>query len=320
MRNFHFLVLSCLIIFVSCSKEQDLTPNPDFIDNKTASFSVEIDNQTFSSLNPQASISGGRIGISALNSLGQRVSILLDKTNTGTYSVNASGSNLLQYEPDTSIASEFYSSFYSSTPTGTISVLEIDQTARTISGTFSGKSSQTSIIITNPNEITFTNGKFKNVPYTTPTPTFNFGGIDFKEDGVDVSMNTASAGIAYGNYNGTTYQYVNFSSATANFARSIAIQLDDDRYRQGVTTYFGARDIDPISGTSADSLASVIYDVGALSGTPVFYEGISGSITIDKIETVNGQERATGTFNFIGETNLGAQINITDGRFSAIFR
>jgi hypothetical protein len=189
-----------------------------------------------------------------------------------------------------------------------------------MSGLFSGKAAQSSLLVTGSQDsITMTNGEFNNIPYVEEVQNFNFGLLEFNADGQKVEMNTASASVETGSVNSDTYDFYNISSGTANAAKSIVIQLDDSRYQEGLTTYFKDEYSGPFDSQVTDSLAFASYWTGLLGGSPKFYDSQDGSITIDKIETVNGEDRVSGVFSFNGEDGT-TTISITNGNFEAILR
>ncbi|MBL4708050.1 MAG: hypothetical protein JKY48_06385 [Flavobacteriales bacterium] len=321
MRKISGLFIVILMGLWSCEKDQALTPNPSFIDNQVASFTADLNGVNFSAGSPVAVFDNGAIVIGGNNSLGANLSLSMPGQNQGIYSLDASGATFIQYQKDVQDPQGLLSSFFSATPIGTIHITEINTAQQTISGIFSGRIDRSPLLTSNQSDsIIVTNGEFNYVPYSHSTVGANDQGFfKLEADAVLINMSTGASHLLDGVVNSDTYQYFNFSSATANFNESIAIELDDSRHVVGMTTYFRKEHSDPLSGISADSLATSFYSVGGL-GNLVDYDSQSGSVTITKIETVNGQQRTSGTFNFVGESSSGTQISITNGSFECVKR
>lgn len=316
---------SIIFFSISCDKDQTLTPNPLFVGNTDVVFQVKINGELFETTNAVATFFDGRISIAATKPNGEQVSILLDEQVVKTYQMNASGSNLLQYYQDALDSSrndELYSSFFDSIPNGQVQILDINPTNQTISGNFDGSASQSPILVFDTDSVEMVGGLFYNVPYSIPTSTvFNFGLFEFDADGQKVEMNTATVVIDTGYVNADPYAFYSISSGTGNFSKSIVIKLDDSRYQEGMTTYFKESYTGPSSAVSPDSLLFGSYWTDLLGANPKFYDSQSGSLTINKIEVVGGEEQVSGVFSFFGKTASGADsVNITNGKFSGILR
>ena len=107
-----------------------------------------VDGKSWASQTIGANISNGYITITGTSSDGTRIDISIKDTKTGTYPVagipvngTTVPNNIVTYVPANSTVSNplFVSTNLTDTNVGSIIITEIDQTAKTISGTFSSK-------------------------------------------------------------------------------------------------------------------------------------------------------------------------------------
>lgn len=320
MKTITIYALAAIAILTGCNVNDSLTPNESFVGNPANSvvdFSAELDGKLYIADSVSAALTDGKIAISGMNG-NQQISILLDQQTAKVYQANASGSNLLQYVEDLNNVNDLYSTFFSSNPTATIDLVSLDRTNKTLSGMFSGTIHSSNIFGTGSDSIQITNGNFSNVPYVEQASNFNFGFFKLKEDGQDVTMNTATASLLNGAVNAATYEYYNLSSATSDFNKSIALEIEKSRVADGITTAFNTdRFWNPIDDN--DSLAYLNYNKTKNAFTE--FIPTSGSVTIDKVEIVNGEKIINGTFNYDGVSEDGTEtLTITAGSFSAVER
>jgi hypothetical protein len=261
-----------------------------------AVFKVEFGGQTYSATNAAAAVQGTAVNITGLRGTnGEAVSLTIPAgTATGTYTTAT-----MLYNPGTGTA--FYSNTNPAspaTPTGSVTITNINTTAKTISGTFSftGYYSDAS---QNLPAVAFTNGTFQNIPYTGTMPGTNPNPGPGPNPGTQEEYFKAKlAGTLtdFGMVTPITQSGMLMISAT-DMATGKTVQL-----------------------TIASNVAQGTYGLGmgiptamATTGTTAF-SATGGSLTIIS----NGNGWIKGTFQFTGAdmTNPSNTLAVTEGSFN----
>ena len=199
-----FIVLFSILSFISCTNEPidpaiDLTNPGGGTTPTTAEFKADFNGATYIASASEAVITNNTIQIIGAKPDGSAFGLQIQAATLGTY---PAGQNLLVFNPS---GSEYgYASFNTASPTentGSITISNIDTVNKTISGTFTFKGYWTNTTETGVLPISFTNGIFNNIPYTTttiPNPTTpdtffaKVDGSEFVETTIDVAEVIAS--------------------------------------------------------------------------------------------------------------------------------
>lgn len=165
----------------------------------TGLFAVDFGGQTWVATSTEAIMYSSAIHIGGLKaSNGQTFAFALNGNTVGTYD---SASNLIAYDPNNNSNGYVYwavNPSSSSVSSGSVKITNIDTVNKTISGTFSFTGYWSDSAVSNVAPISFTNGVFTNIPYTTGTnvSTDSFyakvDGTEFVEDQIDVTEVLAS--------------------------------------------------------------------------------------------------------------------------------
>ncbi len=255
-----------------------------------------VENQAWSSSSAVALIYDGNITISGESADGSQTVLFVSSSAIGTFAVSgAMGSapeNIVSFTPKDAdvLTNPTYSSTYSEEAAiGEIIITEIDETNKTISGTFHCKVSR---FLPEEKEIEMKSGSFTKIPYT--------------EDGGSTADNTFSVKINGSAFVPTTIGGVSgFGTITLNFAtgnKAISISVPDD-------TNTGSFDFETFGGSY-----SAVY-----TDNTTVYESVSGSITINVHDKTN--DRIEGTFSFGGELFPlgGGSLSVTEGSFGVSY-
>lgn len=275
------ILLFLVTLFVSCTYEPvdgTVEPMPDSGSNSGV-FKADFSGKTWTANQTEALVSGHFIEIAAVNSKGETFAIMIEGATVGTYAANV---NILAYNP---AGSEYgYWGLNDDNPsedTGSVTITTVDTEKKTISGTFHFKGYWSDS--DNPKvPINFTNGVFKDIPYTT------------QEESTDVF--TAKVGgtnfVATDILASEINDFITIGALDANFNNlSIAI-----KNTLGIGSYTIAN--------------AVLADVqGYYEDVNDEYKAVSGTITI----TSKTNNRIKGTFKF--NTNGVTQFVITEGAF-----
>lgn len=165
----------------------------------TGLFAVDFGGQTWVATSTEAIMYSSAIHIGGLKaSNGQTFAFALNGNTVGTYD---SASNLIAYDPNNNSNGYVYWAVNPTSPSvssGSVKITNIDIVNKTISGTFSFTGYWSDSAVSNVTPISFTNGVFTNIPYTTGTnaSTDSFyakvDGSEFVEDQIDVTEVLAS--------------------------------------------------------------------------------------------------------------------------------
>lgn len=248
-------------------------------------FKADFNNATWNAATYQAEISGNLIQIVGLKADGSSFGFIVQGSTVGTYPANT---NILTYNPPNSEFGYWSTNINNPTEnTGSITITNINTTAKTISGTFNFKGYWSNADVTNIPPVQFTNGVFTNIPYINQSQagdTFfaKVNGTEF----VDVDLLAIEIGI-----NGQDYISVGAQNAAMN---SMTVSV---RNNLGAGTY-------PITGNTTTDVVQVIYNIGNND-----FRGVSGSVTIIS----KSATRIKGTFNCV--TNGVTPFTISEGQF-----
>lgn len=283
-----FIVLFLIALFASCTYEPidgTVSPDPDTVGTVNSGiFKADFSGKTWTANEVQATVSGNFIEISAIKANGEGFGLMIEGSTVGTYAANI---NILTFVP---ARSEYgYWSLNDDNPaedTGSITITSINTTTKTISGTFKFKG-YWSDPDTPKAAINFTNGVFKDIPYTTQeesTDVFSakVGGTNFVAN--DIFTATFGSG---------TEEWITIGAEDGN-SNSISISLKSN-LTDG--TYL-------ITGNVATDVIQASYLV-----TDIGYEASSGNVKITSITA----DRVKGTFQFT--TNGTTPFIITEGNF-----
>ncbi|OYX85816.1 MAG: hypothetical protein B7Y83_03510 [Flavobacteriales bacterium 32-34-25] len=278
-----FAILFLVTLITSCTYEPvdgTVEPDPDSGGNVASGvFKADFSGNTWTAKETQAIISGNFIEIAAINSKGEAFGIMIEGNTVGTYAANV---NLVAYTP---AGSEYgYWAINEDNPTentGSVIITSINTTTKTISGTFQFKGYWTDLDNPKP-AIQFTNGVFKDIPYSTQEETNDLftakvGGVNF---------------VATDIFTSEINDFITIGALDANFNNlSIAIKN---------TLGTGSHTIENTVGADVQGYFEDINDE---------YKAVSGSVTI----TSNTNDRIKGTFQFT--TNGVTPFIITEGNF-----
>jgi len=291
--TFFFIGLICFAI--ACEDDRSLTPNPSFngAQGSSGAIRAEFNGEKFEAKVVGASRIGGLINITGQADK-YSITITLDDQGVATYSLD---DNSLLSAMALSDGSQFdsFTSNRDSLSGGTVKIASIDESNKTMSGTFEArlrKEDSTEVIVTN--------GEFIDVKYTTET---NTGGgssnnsFSAKVDGVDWNANSITA-VVNGGKLGVT-------GISNNSEQSIILFLP------------------PETPTGTFNLVTFgEYDAQFhLTSQGLVKTAESGTVTIESHEI--GKE-ISGSFSFVAGGGAFApmdsvDINITEGKFKAAY-
>ncbi len=285
--------------------------------NSEASFTAEVDGNSFTGINYSASIVNGLISITGENN-GEVITLSINDSQEGDYIMNGV------------VGMQSHFGGYTHSPTesgyvgidftgqglqvGSVSVTNIDETNQTISGTFDFVATRYAMdaqgdFLTDPNTgdfvletIAINNGSFINIPYTTDIQGNNGNSSSFEAivDGVAFENGTIS-GVAF-NQNG-------FSSitlaATTNNTETLSLMLD-------LNIAAGTYTLQAL-GFSLPTASYVVSNTESYGVT-------TGEVTITSHDTTN--QRIIGTFYFDGANvlNPAQTISVTSGSFDITYQ
>jgi hypothetical protein len=290
-RKISLLPVFTFLIFlnVSCSKDDDVKVAP------VGGMIATVDNVSWTSSQPVAIIYDGNISITGIGADGSEIVITVKGATKGKFTISGTlmsvPDNLLSFTPaNASIDNPTYSSTYlEEASVGEVVISEIDETKKTISGTFTSK-----IMRMTPEEKTIIvkSGSFNEVAYTT--------GQGGNPD------NTFSATVDGSSFTVTTVSGVeSFGSILLNFAKTgkaMAITVS-------ATTNTGTFAF----GSSGDDYYATFVDNATM------YQSTSGSITISSHDKTN--DRIEGTFSFNGSQFPSGEgtVTVTNGSFAVSY-
>lgn len=299
MKNFvlFFFICGIQLSFLSCGSDNELTENPTFNSPPPASntgtpvFSGDYDGNTLEATN----IIGRKIGDILYikgDVGGDSISLSATSTQVGTYTTADDGMNGFYYYTN----NETYSSTFVPSPDGVINITKYDASNNIISGNFSGTMRDIAAI----NDISVTNGVFKNIKLTTEAAQ-DAGDMDAQIDGAPF---TAYACVYRDTYLTAGQDVISGSNTGAS--QSITFQIKEPLSEKTYT----------MSKTNHTALYVSDLSSGA-DPSEDYYTSESGSLTITSIDQTNGT--VEGTFNFTGTNTFLDSVVVDQGSFEAIF-
>tara|TARA_R110002050_G_scaffold233063_1_gene368725 strand:+ start:8019 stop:8942 length:924 start_codon:yes stop_codon:yes gene_type:complete len=296
-----FLLLLCCITSCNVEPYEDGTSpenNETETNTEPGTFKVDFDNKTYKADIVSATILDNVINISGLRSASQdAVIISVFTTTTGTYPLgitqNSVETNSVTYaDPGTGNVWPSVKDF--TTKQGEVTITEIDEVNKTISGIFYFTGYNVS-----QESKEFTKGVFNKIPYATNVPTSNNGntffakvdGVEFLEEGIGGALLSIPG----------TPSIITIS-ATKTSLETISISVNAD-ITDGTYEFSS---FDPPLGQYNLSLTD-----GVVSD--------SGTLTITSHDTFN--KRIIGTFSFKASSILGtgSSYEITEGSFDVTY-
>lgn len=291
------LVFGVLLTMLSCNKELSYE-NPSGSDSTTsANFTASIDGVNWSAAASAeaASFLAGLTNLSGVSSDNQQLSIVLDDTVTGVYTLSQSSVSTAVFSDNNT--SDAYSSSQGSDTTqsgGTVTVTEIDRVNKTISGTFSFKLYRAS----DGKQKVFTNGVFNKLSYVDSLPAA--AGTD--------TMNATIAGSAW----------VAQSILASSFSSSITVAGSKSDGSQAVGLVMPQN---ITTGTYSLNYSGLTYFGTYSPSVSTGFASSSGTLQI--LENNTSTRRVRGNFNFTAVDPTGSSTQsyqITNGYFSVTYQ
>lgn len=295
MKSKAWVILLIFVTWTSCEKKDD--PNPVAA---TDSMVATVDGSAWTAAAPAAIKESGTFFISAAGADGTRIDLLISGTSLATYVVDGMvGSsvpdNYVTFVPaGTSISNPLYvSSNLDAAAIGEIKLTEVDETNKTISGTFTSKVKR---MVPEESVVQISNGSFTKIAYTTPstgTPTTTTSSASAKIDNVVFTATSAGGAVSFGKIQ------LGFTGASKSIGFTIPATITAGSY-------------------GLNSLGST-YSATVMDGANI-YVSTSGSIVITQHDTAG--KRIVGTFNFTAqEFPIGsATISVTEGQFEVTYQ
>lgn len=291
MKSLFKLMLPVVLVVVllSCSKDSDEAIA------SAGSIAATVDGVSWKATVASASIANGAITIAGKDANNKGIQFgTLKSIKKGTYSVKGpNGSELPEASLSLTPAGEtaYASSYYAAGQTvGTITISEIDETNKTVSGSFSGKVKR---LVPAQKEIEIKGGTFNKVSYAT-VPTSGSNSFSVKVAGTSFSASVVSGAKAIGKI------VLNFT--TSDMKKIITIVTPDN-----VTT-----------GMQSFGKTGATY-YATYTDNSVVNESVSGSLNITSHNTTT--KRIEGTFSFSAQPFPmgGSTISVTEGSFAVTY-
>lgn len=286
MRATVFFIVGIALFIASCTKDPD--PAQVGIMNAT------VDGATWESVTTSAVISNTGISITGLNQNNDALVLdVLKGTTIGSYNVKGGNSSsidaAISMSPNTGAA--YASTFYATNiNVGTITISEINDANKTISGSFTGSIKRFDPV---EKEIAISEGTFTKIPYNVQSgsPGNSFSA---KVDGLRLSATT----IAGTKDETAKVILLHFSGANKNITISTLSTVGRGTYAMGGpgNDYYGT------------------YTAGTK-----YYTSYSGSINITTHNIVT--KRMEGTFSFFVQPDVpdGTSLTISEGNFAVTY-
>jgi hypothetical protein len=293
----HIIALFALLPFFSCQKELSYEGGPPPVQEALGDFRAKIDGVQWVAADSAkgAAILGGLINISGTSSDNKQISMTLDDTITGVYTLNQVSPSLGAYaDQDSSGIYAFTTDQGADTSQagGIVTVTEIDKVNKTISGTFSFKVYRD----LDSRGKSITEGVFNKLSYVSALPPANNG-------------DTMRCTI-----NGTPW--VGQSIMASILSPALAINGSDLNGNQSVSLIFP---LNSTPGSYPMSISGLVYfGIYTPSATSALSSS-SGTLTILQNDVVN--KRVRGTF-FFDATYPGLNAttdHLTSGYFSVSY-
>lgn len=190
-------IIASIGLISSCAKEDNSGGNNNSGNNNTGNtatgtFVAKVDGTDWKASSPQARIEGGRIAISGTGADGSQIVFSLDGETAKSYELKvgsvSSGVFMLSGDPTS------YLSNLDATVGGNINVASIDETNKTMSGTFSFKAKHT----LNGKVVNITDGSFNNLKYVTSGGGSTTNTMTVKIDGASWQPSIIAGNVAFG--------------------------------------------------------------------------------------------------------------------------
>ena len=213
-RSFHVLWAVLLFSFFSCSKEHSLEKPIGSGGNNTGNFRAKIDGTDWVAVDNTISVTvlSGLINITGTSSDNKAITLTILSDQPGTYTFDQNSSSLASLDEVELGGPVSFTTNQSSDPAqsgGTVTITHIDQTNKTISGTFSfnGFDSNSGV------KKVITEGVFQNLPYSnslppassTDTLTVKIGGVPFTAASIAAPIISGSLFVQGAASNGTSF-------------------------------------------------------------------------------------------------------------------
>jgi hypothetical protein len=171
MRFFHIIMALTVLTLFSCRKETSVERN-----NTAGSFMATIDGTQWIAADTlkSATILGGLINLTGISADNKQLSITLNDTIPGVYTLNQSSTSIAAYANNDSSNLYAYTTnqgIDSTQAGGTVTVVNIDAVNKTITGTFAFNVYRD----IDGKQRSITDGIFYKLPYTTSLPTASQG-------------------------------------------------------------------------------------------------------------------------------------------------
>lgn len=277
-----FIILFLVALLASCTYE----PVDGTVESNPGAgiFKADFSGKTWTASETQATISGSFIEISAIKSNGEGFAFMIEGADVGTYAANV---NIFSFTPagmeygywginDDDVDED----------TGSVTITAINTEKKTISGTFHFKGYWSDS--DNPKTpITFSNGVFKDVPYSTQEET-------------DDSFNAKVANV---NFTATDIFTSVVSSGSSEWIGIGAKDASGNKISVSVKSSLTAGSYS-ITGNILTDKVQASYEYATDE-----YKAVSGTVIITSISA----DRIKGTFQFT--TNGTTPFAITQGAF-----
>ncbi len=292
----YLLVLSIALVTFSCEKEPSRASLPE------VNFSVDFDGQTFVADQVGATVLDDVINITGLRGPNnESITLTVVAGTEGVYQLGVQNGALVHgaayIEQNNSTNGAWVALTDGVSSQGTIIISEINDVNKTISGNFSFTGNNPSVGNTSSFVREFTNGTFKNIPYsnTLSNPPTNNNSFTAKIDGVEFEEDLLAGILSSGNIS---------IIATKNNISSIGLTLPSD---------IAAGDYDFTFGVAPVGQYNIF--------TPFSSNIADGSFTITSHDIPN--KRIIGTFSFTAEAFGGGatgSFEITEGSFDITYQ
>jgi hypothetical protein len=291
---FTLIGLALLSIF-ACQKEKSFEKSTGNGGNAGADFRAKINNVPWVAANNTrgASIIGGFINITGISSDNKQISITLNGTSAGNYTLVQNSFNVGTFIDGNSVNTFAYATNQGQDTTqagGTVVITEINATNKTISGNFHFKVFRDM----DQQQLMITEGVFTNLAYITSLPPASTSDSFFvKVDGTGWNPPSITASISMGK--------LIIAASEQNASRSLGLVMPQDvtvglhQMDFGTGNFFGEYNPNPSSFLVSDT---------------------SGTLTI--IENNTSTRRIKGTFQFKANDQSGGSQTamLTEGSFS----
>lgn len=292
-KKVHFSVPFAFLILVTiqCSEEEVEQPIAT-----AGEMIATLDGKAWKSTTPAAVVANGQLMVTGLGEDGTRIDVVVSELAKKKFVVDgliggSTSLNTVSLTPkNADISNPLYTSaYFETTAVGEVTITELDETKKTISGTFTSKVTR---LVPSETTIEIKQGSFTDITYT--------------EGQGNIPGNTASLKV-----NGSAF----VAAQVAGVVGFGKLTISMTQGTKGVTLIVPAA-----SATGTFSLESFGSDYSAMyiDGN-TSYESTSGALTISKHD--KAAKRIEGTFNFSGALfpTGGGTLSVTDGNFALTY-